>query len=34
MKDEALSRTRLTEVARAIAKRKVSSEEVVRNSLG
>ena len=34
MKDEALSRMSLTEVSRAIAKRKVSSEEVVRNSLG
>ena len=34
MKDEALSRMSLTEVSRAIAKRRVSSEEVVRNSLG
>ena len=34
MKDEALSRIILTEVSRAIAKRRVSSEEVFRNSLG
>ena len=34
MKDETLSRMSLTEVSRAIVKRKVSSEEVVRNSLG
>ena len=34
MKDEALSRMSLTEISGAIAKRKVSSEEVVRNILG
>ena len=33
MEDEDLSRMSLTEVSEAIAKRKVSSEEVVRNSL-
>ena len=33
MEDEALSRMSLTEVSAAIAKRKVSSQEVVRNNL-
>ena len=33
MEDEALSRMSLTETSVAIAKRKVSSQEVVRNSL-
>ncbi len=33
MEDEDLSRMSLTEVSEAIAKRNVSSEEVVRNSL-
>ena len=33
MEDETLSRMRLSEISVAIAKRKVSSQEVVRNSL-
>jgi len=34
MKDERVSQMCLTEVSRAIANRKVSSEEVIRNILG